>query len=214
MTVIKVCGITNIEDALLALELGVDALGFIFSESPRRVTVEKAREIIEALPNSVIKVGVFSNEPMEFVKEVSKRLSLDFLQFHGDEPPDYLNSFGGKGIKAFKVKDLSVLESIKRYNTKFFLLDSGEKGKPFDWDIALKAKELGNFLLGGGLNPQNIESALVKVSPFGVDVCSGVEKYEGKKDPLKLKDFVWRVKRWENSQGNSVSLEEDLSLKP
>lgn len=199
MTIIKVCGITNIEDALLALELGADALGFIFSESPRRITVERAKDIFKLLPSYVIKVGVFSNESIGFVQEVSKALPLDFLQFHGDETLDYIKFFKGKGIKAFRVRDSSILEKIEVYKAKFFILDSHEKGKPFDWDIAVKAKEYGNFLLGGGLNPQNIESALKRVSPFGVDVCSGVEAFPGKKDPLKLKDFIGRIKRWENS---------------
>ncbi len=198
MVKIKVCGITNIEDAILALELGVDALGFIFSESPRRISVEKAREIIEAFPPFIIKTGVFFNEPIELVREICQSLSLDILQFHGDEPPEYVKSFKGKGIKAFRATGYYVLDKIKEYKSNFFILDSAEKGKPFDWKIAIKAKGLGNFLLGGGLTPQNVESALRTVSPFGVDVCSGVELYPGKKDPLKLKDFVSRVKRWEN----------------
>ncbi len=195
---IKVCGITNLEDAIMAIDLGVDALGFIFSDSLRKISVEKGREIIEQLPPFIIKVGVFSDEPIEFVKEVADSLSLDFLQFHGNEPPKYVSSFKGKGIKAFRAYDYSVLNKIIEYKSNFFILDSAEKGKPFDWKIALKAKEIGKFLLGGGLTPQNVESALLVVSPFGVDVCSGVELFPGKKDPLKLKDFVWRVKRWEN----------------
>ena len=198
MAKIKICGITNLEDALQAVELGADALGFIFSESPRKITLERAKDIIKSVPPFIFKVGVFSNEPIDFVRKVDKFLSLDFLQFHGDEPPEYVSLFKGKGIKAFKVKDESTLQIIKKYNSRFFILDSDDKGKPFDWDIAVKAKGLGLFLLGGGLNPENIESALLKVSPFGVDVCSGVESDLGKKDPLKLRDFIWRVKKWEN----------------
>lgn len=198
MAKIKVCGITNLEDAIQAVELGADALGFIFSESPRKLTLEKAKDIITSIPPFIFKVGVFSNEPIDFVRKVDEFLSLDILQFHGEEPPEYASIFRGKGIKAFKVKDESILQIIKKYNSRFFILDSEDKGKPFDWSIAVKAKELGTFLLGGGLNPENIESALLKVSPFGVDVCSGVESFSGKKDPLKLRDFIWRVKRWEN----------------
>lgn len=198
MVKIKVCGITNIEDAILASELGVDALGFIFSDSPRKISLERAKEILKVLPPFIFKVGVFANEKIEFVRKVSQSLCLDLLQFHGNEPPEYVSSFKGKGVKAFRVRDSSVLEYINKYKINFFILDSEEKGKPFDWKIALKAKEIGSFLLGGGLNPENVESALMMVSPFGVDVCSGVELYPGKKDPLKLKDFVWRVKRWEN----------------
>ncbi len=198
MVKIKVCGITNLEDAIQAVELGVDALGFIFSDSPRRLTLEKAKDIIKSIPPFIFKVGVFSNEPIDFVRKVDEFLSLDFLQFHGDEPPEYVSIFKGKGIKAFKVKDESIIQTIKKYNSRFFILDSEDKGKPFDWNIAVKAKDFGIFLLGGGLNPENVELALSKVSPFGVDVCSGVESSLGKKDPIKLRDFVWRVKRWEN----------------
>jgi phosphoribosylanthranilate isomerase len=198
MTKIKICGITNLEDALLSVELGVDALGFIFSNGPRKISLEEAKKIIDALPPFVIKVGVFCNEPIEVVRDFSQFLNLDLIQFHGDEPPEYVLAFKGKGVKAFRVSDYKVLEKIKEYRSNFFILDSEKKGEPFDWDIAIRAKEIGQFLLGGGLNPENIESALKKVSPFGVDVCSGVESKPGKKDPLKLKEFIWRIKRWES----------------
>ncbi len=198
MVKIKVCGITNLEDAIQAVELGVDALGFIFSDSPRKLPLEKAKDIIKSIPPFIFKVGVFSNEPVDFVRKVDEFLSLDFLQFHGDEPPEYVSIFKEKGIKAFKVKDESIIQTIKKYNSRFFILDSEDKGKPFNWNIAVKAKDFGIFLLGGGLNPENVELALLRVSPFGVDVCSGVEASLGKKDPVKLRDFVWRVKRWEN----------------
>ncbi|MGQ9617934.1 MAG: phosphoribosylanthranilate isomerase [Candidatus Aminicenantia bacterium] len=196
MTKIKVCGITNLEDAKLAIELGVDAIGFIFSESPRKISIEKASEIVTSLNPFVIKVGVFCNEPIEYVREVERILNLDVLQFHGNETFEYVNSFRGKGVKVFKVKDESILKEIENYGCNFFFLDSQNKGKKFDWSIAIKAKRFGKFFLGGGLNPENIENALLTVSPFGVDVCSGVEIFPGKKDPLKLKDFLWRAKRW------------------
>lgn len=197
MAKIKICGITNLEDAKLAIESGVDAIGFIFSESPRKISVEEAKKIVDSLNPFIIKVGVFCNEPFEYVKKVEKTLNLDLLQFHGNESMEYVNSFRGKGVKAFKVKDESVLKEIENYGCKFFFLDSENKGEKFDWNIAIKAKKLGKFFLCGGLNPENIETALLTVSPFGVDVCSGVEIFPGKKDPLKVKDFVWRVKRWE-----------------
>ncbi len=198
MTKIKVCGVTNLYDALFAVETGVDALGFIFSESPRKITIEDAKEIVKFLPPFVLRVGVFVDEPMDFVRKVEGILHLDLLQFHGNEPPEYVNSFKGKGVKVFKVKDESALKVIKSYDCKFFILDSEKKGEPFDWDVAVQAKKLGSFLLGGGLNPENVELALSRVSPFGVDVCSGIESYPGKKDPEKLRDFVRRIKRWDN----------------
>ncbi|MBC7362176.1 MAG: phosphoribosylanthranilate isomerase [Candidatus Aminicenantes bacterium] len=204
MTRIKICGITNLEDALLAVELGAEALGFIFSESPRKISVEKARYIINNLPPFIIKVGVFVNEPMDSVKKINKRLGLDLLQFHGDESVDYVRSFRGKGIKAFRVGEFRDLEIIARSGFDFFILDSKIKGQPFDWEIAIRAKRYGKFFLGGGLNPDNVESVLEKVSPFGLDVCSGIELFPGKKDPEKLREFIWRIKKWDYHLASSV----------
>lgn len=202
MTRIKICGITNLEDALLAVELGVDALGFIFSESPRKIKREEAKYIIDNLPPFIIKVGVFVNEPRDKVKKIDGELGLDLLQFHGDESIEYVKSFKGKGIKAFKIGNLSDLEEIAKWGVDFFILDSKNKGQPFDWEIALKAKKYGEFLLGGGINPNNVRSALEKVSPFGLDVCSGLELFPGKKDPAKLREFFWRIKQWDYQLAN------------
>jgi len=214
MTKIKICGITNLEDALLAVELGAEALGFIFSESSRKISIEKARSIISHLPPFIIKVGVFVNEPMDLVKKIDKELRLDLLQFHGDEPTDYVRSFDGKGIKAFRVAELRDLELIARSGFGFFILDSKIKGQPFDWEIAIRAKRYGKFLLGGGLKSDNVERVLEKVSPFGLDVCSGIELFPGKKDPEKLREFIWRIKKWDYFRASSADLEVVLSPKP
>jgi len=214
MTRIKICGLTNLEDALLAVELGADALGFIFSESPRKITVEKARFIINHLPPFIIKVGVFVNEAVDSVKKIDSALGLHLLQFHGDESVDYVRSFDGKGIKAFRVAELLDLEIIAHSGFDFFILDSKIKGQPFDLEIALRAKRYGKFLLGGGLNPENVEQVLEKVSPFGIDACSGIEIHPGKKDPEKLREFIWRIKKWDYQLASSADSGVVLSPKP
>lgn len=214
MTRIKICGITNLEDALLAAKLGAEALGFIFSESPRKISVDQAKFIIDNLPPFIIKIGVFSNEPAKRVEKIDQTLGLDLLQFHGDEPGEFVKRFKPKGLKVFKVAEPSDLEAIASSGFEFFILDSRIKGQPFDWELAIRAKRYGQFLLGGGLNPENVEDALSKVAPFGLDVCSGIELYPGKKDPQKLKDFIGRIKKWEYQQENLAGLEGGSFLKP
>jgi len=201
MTCLKICGITNLEDALRATELGVDALGFVFyPPSPRWVDKETAREIIEALPRDVIKVGLFVDEAKGKVEEVATYCGLDMLQFHGNETPDYCARFGRRVIKAFRIRDEGSLALIPDYNVDFYLLDAynpdvpGGTGQTFHWDLALRAKEFGKpVILSGGLTPGNVISAIKKVSPFGVDVSSGVEASAGKKDHKKLKEFIEKV---------------------
>ena len=213
MTRIKICGITNLEDALLTVELGAEALGFIFTESPRKISMEKAAYIMNNLPPFIIKVGVFANESVNVVKEIDEKLGLSLLQFYGDESVDYVRSFKGKGIKAFKVGEFRDLEIISSSGFDFFMLDSKIKGQPFDWEIALRAKSYGKFLFGGGLNPDNVDLALEKVSPFGVDVCSGIELYPGKKDRQKLREFIWRIRKWDYQRVNSVGSAVAMSRK-
>jgi phosphoribosylanthranilate isomerase len=199
MTRIKICGITNLIDALLVADLGVDALGFIFAPSPRRVLPEKARDIISKLPPFVHKVGVFMNEEACLVKEIMNDCSLDFLQFHGEEDRSYLNEFGQRAIKVFKTNRRNVLKDIKKFSLPFFMLDlpkdSGNQIS-LDWHLVEEAKKLGKVILAGGLNPENIETILQNTMPFGVDVCRGVEKKDGVKNPQKLEEFVSKVRRW------------------
>jgi phosphoribosylanthranilate isomerase len=205
MTKIKICGITNLEDALLAVELGADALGFVFSKSPRRIEADVAREIIQQLPPFLSVTGVFVNETDEFVKHVARRCNLNVLQFHGDEDPEYLDNFNRKIIKAFRIKDHSSLEKLSQYSVQGYLLDSHVEGKmggtgvTFDWDLAIEAKQYGPVILSGGLNPDNIQSAIEKVRPYAVDASSGLELSPGKKDPEKMKLFFERIKRLNNN---------------
>ena len=202
---VKICGITNIEDALRVVELGADALGFVFYEkSPRKITKEKAKEIIDKIQTvkpRVVKVGLFVDELEERVNEITSYCNFDILQFHGDETPNYCKKFPQKIIKAFKIKDKESLVNIPKYEVDYYLLDAyseelpGGTGKTFNWDLAKEAKEFGKpIILSGGLNPENIIEALKKVLPFGVDVSSGVELFPGQKDHKKLEEFITKVK--------------------
>jgi len=201
MVRIKICGITNIEDALLVNVLGADALGFVFADSPRKIDVEAAEEISSALSSSISRVGVFVNEKAETVKTIASRCRLDVLQFHGSESPAYCASFSQKVVKAFRVKDFCDLNNMSNYDVDAFLLDAfvegklGGTGKIFNWEIAKKAKDFGKpIILSGGLNPENVVEAVNFVQPYAVDVSSGVEERPGKKDPEKVREFIDKVK--------------------
>ena len=199
---IKICGITNLEDANTAVSFGADALGFVFySKSPRVITPETAKNIISSLPQSITTVGVFVDENKAKVEEIASYTGLDIIQLHGSEPPEYCN-FGKKIIKAIRVKELSDLKQLSDYIVSAFLLDTyspneiGGTGQTFNWEIAVEAKKYGKIILAGGLNPDNIEEAIKFVQPYGVDVSSGVEGSEkGKKDHKKLQLFIERAKQ-------------------
>jgi phosphoribosylanthranilate isomerase len=205
MTKIKICGITNLEDALQALELGADALGFVFAPSPRKILPEEAKKIIEKLPPLVVKVGVFVNQDRPWVKEQISRCNLDLLQLHGEETPEYCLFFHPLPVvKSFRIKDESSLEQIPPYLSavKAFLLDTAGEGKPggtgkvFRWELALEVQKLGKpVILAGGLNPENVRAAITMVRPYAVDVSSGVETSPGKKDYNKLRQFIQQVRK-------------------
>lgn len=205
MVRVKICGITNREDALLAVEAGAHALGFVFAESPRKVEPETVRQIVEILPPFISRVGVFVNEDQCMIEEISAICGLDVLQLHGDETPSYCTKFNKKVIKAIRVQDSSVLVSMVKYKVDAFLLDAfvpdkfGGTGRTFDWQIALQAKSLGRIILSGGLDPENIIDAIAQVEPYAVDVSSGIEAQPGKKDPKKLKAFFEAIKEWERN---------------
>jgi len=193
---VKICGITNLEDALMAVELGADALGFIFADSPRRIDKGKAREIISKLPPFITTVGVFVNEKREVVEEIANECGLDALQFHGEETPDYCRQFKRKVIKAFKIRTKKDLEELRYYDVSAYLLDSPVRGTPFDWDLLIGFYSDKPVILAGGLNPDNVSSALSKFVPYAVDVSSGVEEYPGKKDREKMIKFMEVIKKW------------------
>jgi len=206
MVRVKVCGITRYEDAATAVRLGVDALGFIFAPSPRQISPEIAREIIRALPPFVKTVGVFVNERLDVVRQIIRLCGLDLVQFHGEESPEACGEFMPRAIKAFRVRDGSVLPSIRPYQGRIraVLLDAfsherhGGTGKTFGWDIAVMAKGFRiPVILSGGLNPSNIVDAILTVNPFAVDVNSGIEERPGKKDPVLMEVFMTEIKNFE-----------------
>jgi phosphoribosylanthranilate isomerase len=206
---IKICGITNVEDGLLAVELGADALGFVFAASPRQVDPETAKAIIDALPASVVKVGVFVDDDPMRVRDISRYCGLHTIQLHGREVPDLCKIFMPRVIKAIRVRDERSLEGLGGYVGKSagFVLDTflhereGGTGMTFDWSLALKAKCVGvPIILAGGLNPQNVRTALEMVRPYGVDVSSGVEERPRKKSRPLLKAFIEQVRRYEQEE--------------
>jgi len=200
MVKVKICGITNVDDALAASDLGVDALGFVFyRESPRHVSPDQAREIIRRLPSFITTVGVFVDMPPGEVEAIMRHASLDVAQLHGHELPEACE-LARRVIKAIRVKELSDLEPLKHYRVSAFLLDTytqeffGGTGQIFNWDIALDAKQYGKIIVAGGLNPDNVAKAVQWVRPYGVDVSSGVEERKGKKDHRKMGLFIERAK--------------------
>ena len=196
---IKICGITNLEDARSAVSYGANALGFMmYEKSPRKIAKEEVLEIIKELPEEVIPVMVFVNPSSEYVERCLEVSSKLIPQFHGDETPAFCSSFGRDFLKALRVSGKEDLQTIfETYSKSWMLLldsyqknDFGGTGKAFEWKN-LKEKEFNKpYLLAGGLNPENVEKALSLVSCAGLDVSSGVESSPGKKDSIKLKKFI------------------------
>jgi phosphoribosylanthranilate isomerase len=203
MTRIKICGITNIVDALTALKLGVDAIGFVFAPGPRSISPEQAREISKAVLPYVSKVGVFVDEPVDTINEISEFCGLDTIQLHGEYTSIDESRFVRSVVRTFRVEDESILGEIRKANLKYFLMDTcdqihaGGTGRSFNWKIAREAKKYGDVILAGGLNHENITEALMSVSPYAIDVSSGVEKSPGIKDPEKMRLLVNEVKNWD-----------------
>lgn len=198
---VKICGITSLADALIAIEAGADALGFVFhAPSPRHVTPELAAEIIAALPPFVQTVGLFVNRDLDFVNETAANCRLDLVQLHGDEPPEYCAAVARRVIKAFRVRDPASIEPIRHYHVTAHLLDAyspsayGGTGHTFNWEIARRVKSFGPLVLAGGLTPDNVAEAVAAVGPYAVDVSSGVESAPGQKDPEKVREFIRRAK--------------------
>lgn len=198
---VKVCGTTRLKDALLAVECGADAIGFIFyKKSPRYVSAKTAKEICSKLPPFVHRVGVFVNETADKINRIVDRCGLDAVQLHGDESPAFCKKIKHRVIKVVRVKDAASLKEMSRYVVDGFLLDTwkedqwGGTGKVFDWELAARAKKYGPVIIAGGLNPRNVKAAIKKVQPYGVDVSSGVEQSPGKKDPRKVKAFIKAVR--------------------
>lgn len=196
--IVKICGITNVEDGLLAAEAGANALGFIFyKQSPRYVPIEKAAAVIRNLPEPIVKVGVFVDADEDTVDRAIRECGLNLLQFHGGESPEYCVQFGLMSMKAFQVRDAQSLSRMTDFKTDAWLLDAyspdklGGTGEKFNWDLAIEARKLGRpIFLAGGLTADNVAEAVRHVEPYAVDVSSGVEASPGKKDHGKVKAFI------------------------
>jgi len=194
---IKICGITNADDAHLCAECGVDALGFIFVErTPRYITPDAAARIVTTLPPFVTPVGVFWDHAPGHVKAVAEQCGLGALQFHGEEPPEDLQEYRLPLIKTLKVAGGEDLARMAGYRVAAFLLDSpsrwseGEARPPIPWDVAAEAARRHPVLLSAGLTPDNVAEAVRRVRPYGVDVNSGVEALPGRKDEARVRRFV------------------------
>ncbi|WP_156290301.1 phosphoribosylanthranilate isomerase [Oceanobacillus salinisoli] len=196
---VKICGIQTKEAAEAAVKNGTDLIGFVFADSKRKITAEKAATIAASIPNSVQKVGVFVNETVERMKETAELVGLDYIQLHGDETPDIAEQLPYKIIKAFAV-DLENLSAIQAYPCDYYLLDSpkgkyrGGNGKTFNWELIDRLSlSRGKIILAGGLRPDNVDEAIQLAKPAGVDVSSGVET-NGVKDMEKIKQFIKQAK--------------------
>ncbi|WKZ23492.1 MAG: phosphoribosylanthranilate isomerase [Candidatus Brocadiaceae baterium WH-1] len=198
---VKICGITNSEDARNAVELSADALGFVFAKSPRRITKEQVRDIVKWLPPFITPVGVFVDEQVNTLKEICEFCNIHTVQLHGNEPPSYLKELNGFIIiKAFRIKDEDDLKPMAVYKSHAFLLDSyvkgamGGTGVSFNWDIAKQARKYGTIILSGGLTPENVKEAIHRAKPYAIDVSSGVESSPGRKDRALIKRFIKNAK--------------------
>ncbi len=199
---VKICGITSVENAQAVELAGADAVGLMFYEgSPRHITLEQAKAIVDSLSNSIARVGVFVNSDESFVRQAMEICTLNMLQFHGNEIPEYCKRFEVMTLKAIRVSGESSLEVMERYSTDGFLLDTftdkalGGTGETFNWELAKKATEKERpIFLAGGLTPENVAEAVKAVRPFAVDVSSGVESEPGKKDAAKVRAFVAAAK--------------------
>lgn len=199
---VKICGITNLEDALHAVRCGADALGFVFySGSPRWISHEKARVIIGELPPFVTTVGLFVNQPTEEVRRVVDFCRLDVIQLHGDEPPEVCQDLAPcRVVKALRLRDAGSLDGLEHYPVSAVLLDAwvpdqfGGTGHRCDWQLAAEVASERTTILAGGLEPDCVAHAVRQVRPYAVDVSSGVESAPGRKDPDKVAAFIRNAK--------------------
>lgn len=213
-TLVKICGITHVEDARGAVEAGADAVGFVFAASPRQVGPAQARAIIRELPAEFVTVGVFVNPQLDEVLRVMEVSGIKSVQLHGDESPEFLARVveqfpaGARGehgwpavVKAFRLRNREELAQLRSYTAAgAFVIDAhgtglwGGSGKCADWELAREAGGVGRIILAGGLNEANVAEAIAQVRPFGVEGNSGVESAPGKKDPRKVREFIAKVK--------------------
>jgi phosphoribosylanthranilate isomerase len=201
MARVKICGVTSPEDARACVDAGADAIGLNFvPSSPRRLSVERAREIMAVIPAQVISVGVFVDLPADEIASLKASVGFRCVQLHGDEPPSALQRWLPHAYKALRVRGPEVIALAASYPGEHLLLDAfvpgapGGTGATFDWRIAAELARTRHVTLAGGLTPDNVADAVAAVQPFCVDVASGVESSPGKKDHDKLRRFVARAK--------------------
>jgi phosphoribosylanthranilate isomerase len=198
---IKICGMTSLQDALAASTFGADAVGFVFADSPRRVTREQARSISLQLPPRTMRVGVFADAPPERVRETIRYCGLDMVQLHGTESPGYCASFGQEAIKAITVRDWTDVTRSRRYRGCTLLFDAdhstrdGGPGPAFDWRLVHLAQRCPPPIIAGGLNASNVAEAIKVARPYGVDISSGVEREPGRKDRSLMYEFIERARK-------------------
>jgi phosphoribosylanthranilate isomerase len=210
-TWIKICGLTRLEDAIVAAEAGADAVGFIFAESPRRVSEDLVRAIVRDLPPHLLRIGVFVDESPATIARAIAVAALDRVQLHGFEEPMVRELAGTRVIKAYRARGEEVLEEIRERAEETFVLDTwsqsiaGGTGETFDWNLARRASGIGRMILAGGLTPENVGDAIREVQPFGVDVSSGVEVGPGIKDPDRIRAFVEAVQRADRARERSAA---------
>jgi phosphoribosylanthranilate isomerase len=205
-TIIKVCGLTQVNEALACVELGVQWLGFnCYQGSKRYLPPEAIAAIVGKLPPAVQTVGVFVNASAKEIEETLQQTGLHIAQLHGDESPGFAHALQVPWFRAFRVADDLAEEEVHSYGQELFLLDAAQAGQyggtghAFDWKVATRLRDHGKLLLAGGLRPDNVEEAVLQVKPFGVDVASGVESTPGRKDPQKVANFVTAVAQAEVS---------------
>lgn len=185
---VKICGITNREDATVAVEAGAAAIGMVFfSKSPRYVTPEQAWNIVSTLPRSVLKVGVFVNETPRAIDRIAASVGLDVAQLHGQEAPSRLPKTV-RVWKAFQISPEWSPAAMEGYSAEAFLLDSPVHGTQFDWSLVRNLR--GRIVLAGGLDASNVQEAIHAVRPWGVDACSRLELKPGQKDHQKVRQFI------------------------
>ncbi|MFK8024544.1 MAG: phosphoribosylanthranilate isomerase [Ilumatobacter sp.] len=195
---VKICGITNEDDALLAVAMGADAVGFIMAPSPRQIAPQRVFDITRRLPPEVLTVGVFKNELPERVIEQADRAGVKAVQLHGRETAEQTRQVAERFrwvIKVFEPGEDRLVQAAE-YGTDMVMVDSpgGGTGKIFDWGLTGDVPEGMKLILAGGLNPENVATAIAEVEPWGVDVGSGVEREPGKKDPIKVMRFIEAAK--------------------
>jgi phosphoribosylanthranilate isomerase len=229
-TQVKICGITRLEDAELAVEHGAWAVGMIFYEpSPRRCSLAEAQSITAALRRRVELCGVFVNAHMEEIVDVSEQLGLTLLQLHGDEGPSFCaeaaRRTGARVVKALQVSGPGDIRDAARFHTDFHLLDArsgvpgreglrGGTGETFDWRLLAGRRSSTPLILSGGLAPESVAGAVERVRPFAVDTASGTESAPGRKDPARLRDFFAAVERAAFRASAEPSTEAVQSLEP